>query len=128
MSCTLQVDNSNYDSRDYGGFVFQLQSGASTAVICDTGYSGIPCVVYEIVETDMIYQGCLIACQTDGSISDLPICTANACASTEVANSNKSGTGSISGSTGAVVSVTCNARPKPKKTLSKKRRKKSNVG
>jgi hypothetical protein len=68
-----------------------------------------------------------VTCQNDGSFSALT-CTANACASTEVANSNKSGTGSISGSTGAVVSVTCNARPKPKKTLSKKRRKKSNVG
>ena len=101
MTCRSQVPNSNFAAT--GSLVVDV--GWSISVFCDTGYSGTPCVHFWSTTT----WECVVTCQSDGSFSDLPICTANDCASTQVENSDYSGAGSISGSTGAVVSVKCNA-------------------
>merc|ERR1711865_324196 len=45
-------------------------------------------------------------CGTDGNFNTLT-CTANSCAATEVANSNKAATGAINGDTGDTITVTC---------------------
>jgi hypothetical protein len=46
-----------------------------------------------------------VICQSDGFFSVLSTCIANACVSTQVANSDYSGNDSTSGSTGDVVAV-----------------------
>jgi len=67
-------------------------TGTSVAVTCDAGYSGSGNAV----------------CGTNGSFSTVS-CSVNSCSATQVANSNKKATGSITGTTGASVTVTCDA-------------------
>jgi hypothetical protein len=83
---STQVANSNYAGTD-------SINGATNDIIvvsCDTGYSG----------------GGNWTCGADGSFSGTG-CTVNACAPTEVPNSSYSAAGSITGTTGMTVSVTC---------------------
>ncbi len=67
-------------------------TGQSVEVTCDAGYSGSGTAT----------------CSTSGTFNSLT-CTANPCTSTQVANSNKAAAGSISGTTGQSVEVTCDA-------------------
>jgi hypothetical protein len=52
-----------------------------------------------------------VVCQANGSFDTgaLVTCSANACAPTQVANSNKASAGAITGVFGTQVTVTCNA-------------------
>jgi len=87
-SCAaLVVLNSNRAAANpVTGFTFQ-----SVTVTCDTGYTGSGSTV----------------CQQTGSF-DVITCAAKPCAPTQVANSDKSDTGSITGSTTQSVTVKCN--------------------
>ena len=65
-------------------------TGDTVTVTCTPGYSG---------------SG-VVTCQADGTFTSLT-CSANPCAATAVANSDKSLAGSIAGSTGDIVAVQC---------------------
>jgi len=67
-------------------------TGSIFDVTCNAGYSG----------------GGTATCSTDGSFNAVS-CTANNCTSTQVANSDFAASGSISGTTGSIFEVTCNA-------------------
>ena len=81
-----EVANSNYSAT---GSITGV-TGDTINVGCDVGYSG----------------GGVTLCQHDNSFQILT-CTPNDCEATEVANSNKASTGSITGVTGQSVAVTC---------------------
>ena len=68
------------------------ETDVTVTVTCDAGYTG----------------GGTATCGTSGTFNDLT-CSASICTPTEVAFSNKAAAGSISGTTTAVVNVTCNA-------------------
>ena len=67
-------------------------TGATVAVTCNAGYSG----------------GGTWTCGTNGHFTG-SASSANNCTATQVGNSTKANTGSITGTTGATVNVTCNA-------------------
>ena len=67
-------------------------TGATVQVACDAGYTG----------------GGAWTCGADGTFSGT-VCSANACTPTQVANSDQSGAGSITGNTGDTVQVSCDA-------------------
>ena len=66
-------------------------TGDTVTVTCHNGYTG----------------GGTWTCGNDGNFSGTA-CTASSCTATQVANSDKSGAGSITGNTGNTVAVTCN--------------------
>ena len=67
-------------------------TGQTVAVTCNTGYTG----------------GGTATCSTGGTFNALT-CSANTCSSTNVANSDKSASNNIAGTTGQTVIVTCDA-------------------
>ena len=71
-------------------FLFVGTTGQTVTVICIAGYTGSGTAT----------------CRTDGSFNTIT-CAAEACAVTQVANSNKATTGSITGTTGSTTTVTC---------------------
>ena len=81
-----EVANSDYS--DTGSITGT--TGASVTVTCASGYSG----------------GGDAVCATDGTFNSLS-CSVNSCTATEVANSDYSDTGSITGTTGDIVSIEC---------------------
>jgi len=85
------IPNSNYATSNS---VFG-STDAVLSVTCDVGYFG---------SGDII---CVASTQSSSVWTSLT-CSANSCAATQVANSNKATTGSITGITGASVSVACN--------------------
>ena len=74
----------------YFHFLFVGTTGQTVTVICIAGYTGSGTAT----------------CRTDGSFNTIT-CAAEACAVTQVANSNKATTGSITGTTEQTVAVTC---------------------
>eukprot|EP00939_MAST-03C_sp_MAST-3C-sp1_P005137 g5137.t1 len=84
-----RVPNSNYENALITG-----TTGTRVRVTCETGY--------EIDAGDGF-----AVCGTDGRFR-LPVCRAKRCTSTQVPNSNYDRSGSIQGTTGESVAVTCN--------------------
>jgi len=85
--CTAtEVANSDYAT---SGSIAGAE-GDTVTVACDLGYSG----------------GGAVTCNNDGNF-DVVTCTADACSATEVANSDFSATGSVTGTTGDTVTITC---------------------
>ena len=85
-SCTAEVANS--DKAATGSMTGA--TGDTVTVVCNVGYG----------------PGGAATCETTGFSA--VTCAANTCAATEVANSDKAATGSITGMTGEEVDVACN--------------------
>ncbi|ANS04372.1 hypothetical protein [uncultured Mediterranean phage] len=88
-ACTpTQVANSDKAGAGHGGI--SGNTGDTVEVQCDDGYTG----------------GGTWTCLANGDFSG-NTCTAGSCTATQVANSDKSSAGSITGNTGDTVTVTC---------------------
>ena len=90
-TCTAtQVINSDQS----GSGIITGTTGSSTTVTCNTGYAGTATF--------------LATCGNDGKFNPIT-CAAEACTATQVTNSDKAETGSIAGTTGHTVTVTCSS-------------------
>ena len=87
LGCSsTEVPHSDHD----GSGSISGSTGNTVLVTCSSGYNG----------------GGMATCGSDGSFNTLT-CSANSCVATEVANSDYGLSGSITGTTGQVIHVTC---------------------
>ena len=93
-TCDLPVDCGNPFNPDNGQYTaVGTYSGDTANLTCDDGYD-------DPVTTT-------ITCEQTGNWDAVLFCTANSCTPTQVTNSNMSATGSVTGTTGQSVAITC---------------------